>query len=100
MIHNYAEAFPYITGITVASLGVIGSEISIWLSAGMTGVVVLLLLKFFPMLLNHMEDKDKRHEETIKHICEIHDSRNRVWQEIVQTRGICPIPEKDNHNQK
>lgn len=102
MTNQFAESIPYVAGATTTMIGVVGqaaTDISLWLQAGMAGVVVLLLLKFFPGLMNHLEEKDKRHEETIRSIVERNEKKDEAWQQIVQSRGICPIKE-DNHNQQ
>lgn len=105
MIHNLTEAFPYVTGAAVTlAASAAALDVSIWVQAGMAGVVVLLLLKFFPMILSHMEAKDKRHEQkmdekdlrfeqTIRDIVERNDKKDEAWQQIVQSRGNCPMAE-------
>lgn len=93
MSHPVFEAVPYIAGIATASLSILGqvTDISVWAQAGIAGITILLLLKVFPALMQHLEDKDQRHEATIQRICQIHDERNKEWQRIVQNRGICPV---------
>jgi len=45
-----------------------GSWHSLAIQAGMAGVVVLLLLKFFPMLIAHLERKDQEHQKIVREI--------------------------------
>ena len=67
---------------------------TVWVNAGMAGVVMVLLLKFFPMLLKHMEQMSQRHENTIKNIIEANTRKDEAWQELVQARGICPLKDE------
>jgi uncharacterized membrane protein YhiD involved in acid resistance len=100
MTNQFAESVPYVAGAATALIGVVGqADVSFWLQAGMAGVVVLLLLKFFPMLMKHLEEKDKRHEETIRNIVERNEKKDEAWQKIVSDRGICPVS-TDNQNQQ
>jgi hypothetical protein len=84
----------------VKPAGVAESWMQLAIQAGMAGVVVLLLMKFFPMMMDRMAAKDRQHEETIKHICQVHDERNRLWQEIIQSKGICcPTKQRSTKNE-
>jgi uncharacterized membrane protein YhiD involved in acid resistance len=95
---QFFETLPYIAGGATTVIAAVGStDVTFWLQAGMAGIVVLLLLKVFPFLMDHLEEKDKRHDETILDIVERNERKDAAWQEIVQSRGICPIKE-DNHN--
>ena len=60
----------------------------------MAGVVVLLLLKFFPMVMSHLERKDKEHQVIIREIVEANTVKDEAWQRIVSEKKLCP---KDEH---
>ncbi len=70
-----------------------GGWLQIVIQAGMAGVVVVLLLKFFPMVMQHLKEKDAAHQQVIREIVESHREEVRQWQQIVQSKGVCPINE-------
>lgn len=76
-----------------------GSWHSLAIQAGMAGVVVLLLLKFFPMLIAHLEKKDAEHQAIIREIVASNQLKDEAWQKIVTDRGLCPQDRpQSNHN--
>lgn len=72
MTPQASESVPYIagtlTGITtflaqIQPTGMLEGWMQLFLQAGLGAIVVLLLLKFFPAMLDRMEVKDKRHQQ-------------------------------------
>ena len=78
----------------VKPAGVAESWMQLALQAGMAGVVVLLLMKFFPMMMDRMAAQQALHEQTVQRICEIHDVRAKEWQDIIRSRGLCPVQQR------
>ena len=73
-----------------------GSWHSLAIQAGMAGVVVLLLLKFFPMLIAHLEKKDAEHQTVVREIISANTAKDAAWQRIIEDRGVCPKDRKGN----
>ena len=65
------------------------------IQAGMAGVVVLLLLKFFPMILNAMKVEADANRETIREIVEANQVKDAAWQRIISENKLCI---KNNNN--
>lgn len=95
------DGIPYVVSSLIAGTSYISqiqvaqgsSWHSIAIQAGMAGVVVLLLLKFFPMVMSHLERKDKEHQQIIREIVDANKSKDEAWQRIVSEHHKCP---KDN----
>lgn len=80
---------PYFTSLLATAAAVASQTNSTfpnWVPVGMTGVVVLLLMKFFPLMLDKMEERNKAHEATIKYIVDRHDEREERWQDIINEK--------------
>ena len=95
------HSIPYIVSGLTASVSFLaqaqpapGSWHSIAIQAGMAGVGVLLLLKFFPMVMQHLERKDKEHQAIIREIVGANQVKDAAWQAIVNEKKLCP---KDKH---
>ena len=73
-----------------------GSWHSLAIQAGMAGVVVLLLLKFFPMLIAHLEKKDAEHQAVVRDIVRAGHAKDAAWQKIIEDRGVCPKDRRGN----
>lgn len=93
-----ASASTALAQVHQTSGGVMESWAQLAIQAGMAGVVVLLLMKFFPMMLDKMEAKDRAHEDTIRHIIESNSKKDEAWQKLVQERVTCPM-QNQNQNQ-
>ena len=85
------SVLPYAAGVFTSAASYLSfvqpTDYSIYLQAGMTGVVIIILLKFFPMILTHMKETNERHEETIRHLVSKHDAQTKDWQRIIQERN-------------
>jgi Na+/H+ antiporter NhaC len=93
------NTIPYIISTLsagVALLAQFGTNVPSWAPVGLTGIIALILMKFFPMMLDKMEKRNQAHEETIRHIVSKHDKREERWQELFRQDRICPILD-NNH---
>jgi predicted regulator of amino acid metabolism with ACT domain len=73
----------------IAQLQPIDNWHSLAIQAGMAGVVVLLLLKFFPMLIKHLEKKDAEHQTIIREIVTANQAKDEAWQRIISEHKLC-----------
>ena len=94
---------PYlVSGLTAASSFVAqmqpspGSWHSIAIQAGMAGVVVLLLLKFFPMILSSMRAEADANRAVVREIIESNRTKDLAWQQIINDRTLCPKDKTGN----
>ena len=69
---------------------------SLWIQAGMAGIVVLLLLKFFPMVLTSMKEEAAANRQIIREIVSEGHKKDAAWQEIVADRHLCPKDKQGN----
>lgn len=89
------NAIPYLVGgLTTATSAIAqvsnAGNPSLWIQAGMAGVVVLLLLKFFPMILAHQRAESEANREIVREIVAANQAKDEAWQKIVAEKKLCP----------
>jgi len=111
MNHIIAEPLAYVAGISVSLstlMGSIGADavgggwLPIIVQAGMAGIVVLIVLKHIPALINAQQVANKLHaenlrlereafERTIERIVSANEKKDDAWQSLISSRGHCPV---------
>lgn len=90
------DTIPYAAGLMTAGSTMLAQVhpntgwSSLVIQAGMAGVVVLLLLKFFPMILSHLDKTAQENREIIRDIIQANQNKDKEWQKIISDKGICP----------
>ena len=69
---------------------------SLWIQAGMAGIVVVLLLKFFPLILSHQRSEAEANREIIREIVGSNASTHKEWQRVVSEKKFCPKDQNGN----
>ena len=119
-MHPFAEPFSYAIGFTFSLATLLGSLatdtatggwLQVIVQAGMAGIVVLLLMKHIPAMMERNERMQERHlqvlqeerkafEHTVTTIVESNATKDKAWQQIIQSRGFCPVRDGDKPNKK
>ena len=97
---NMHEITPYlVSGLFSASAFIAQAQpqnqsvSSLAIQAGMAGVVMLLLLKFFPMILSAMKAEADANRKVVREIVEAGHAKDAAWQKIIADKKLCS---KDN----
>ena len=93
---NMQDQIPYIIG-GLTSASAFTAQVqpdtsglpALAIQAGMAGVVVLLLLKFFPMILNAMKAEADANRKIVREIVEANHAKDAAWQRIVSENKLC-----------
>jgi len=118
-MHHFTEPLAYAASFCFSLSTLLGSlatdPSSGWLpvivQAGMAGIVVLLLMKHIPQMMERNERMQERHlqvlqeerkafENTITVIMQSNASKDKAWQHIIQSRGFCPVRDGDPSEKK
>jgi hypothetical protein len=113
-MHHFTEPLAYASSFCFSFATLLGSLaadtsagwLPVVVQAGMAGIVVLLLMKHIPQMMERNERMQERHlqvlqeerkafEHTITTIVQSNASKDQAWQHIIQSRGFCPVRDGD-----